>query len=166
MPRPESIARLAIATKSDPNEWLSLVGRELPSKDIERLKEEIEPRLLEEQKFPKELKDFRHPEIIKSETLQAVDRKYKSPDLLEKEIMDKVKEYIAKVGASAMSELELTAKVERRLIEYVDTKFAVFERRVRDVEVLVEQVDKWHRELLRELLLLRQSPSKQTGGQE
>jgi hypothetical protein len=112
---------------------------EIPSEKIDRLRKIVYP--------PKLLDEFKSPEVIKEEIRQE----FKPPEVIKEEIRREFK------PPEVIKE-----EIRRELGEYIDTKFAVLERKVRDVEVLVEQVSKWHRELLRELLPSKRSTTKQS----
>lgn len=140
-PREITIARLAIATEKDPNKWLSLVfAKTLPPEEITRLRKNSKARV--------NFEDLKAPEEIKEEVKKEIRQEFKPPEEIKSEIRGEMSE-----------KYEPSDKIKGELREYVDKKFSDLERKVRDLEVIVEHLSNW----MKELLLSRQPLSKESG---
>jgi len=140
-PKPETVARLAIATGSDPAEWLALMGQQIAEEKIEELRKIIEGSDTHEL-----VKD------LKQDIRQEMDSKYKPYDEVTQELRQKYRPYevIRAEVQDLIAKQQLTDEAKEILLSDVMKKFEGYEPasqikayvndRVSDMETRISQL--------------------------
>lgn len=139
IPRPGTIARLAIATAQDPLDWLACVGLAIEPREIDRLRELIGVRA-----SPERLKPY---DVIEQEYRAYVEKqlaRFKPHKELEEEVIVLLKRYVER----ELSRFEEPARIRSDTRAYTDAKFQMLEGRVRDIETRLEQLANRQRDLV------------------
>jgi transcriptional regulator with XRE-family HTH domain len=139
-PRAETIVRLALATGSNPTEWLSKVGLHILPGTIERLRTQV--------RSIARLERLKEPEEIAQEIIADIEKLIRKKlseagEILAQvepadELKRQLKKYVHDYVQSEMMSVEPAHKLRKDLTAYVDARFQNIEQLIRDLARRIE----------------------------